>query len=46
MGVNEATLEARLNRVLTTVFPTFKEVKVEHQKSFNLSSIKKTALTD
>ena len=36
MGVNEATLEARLNRVLTTVFPTFKEVKVEHQKSFSI----------
>lgn len=36
MAMNEATLEARLNRVLSTVFPTFKEVKVEHQKSFSI----------
>lgn len=36
MSKNEATLEARIDRVLTTVFPTFKEVKVEHQKSFSI----------
>lgn len=34
--MNEATLEARLDHVLTTVFPTFKEVRVEHQKSFSI----------
>ncbi len=34
--MNEATLEARIDRVLHTVFPTFKEVKVEHQTSFTL----------
>lgn len=37
MSKNEATLEARLDRVLSTVFPTFKEVKVEHQKSFSIT---------
>lgn len=36
MAKNEATLEARLDRVLTTVFPTFREVKVDHQKSFSI----------
>jgi len=36
MRINEATLEARLERVLTTVFPTFREVNVEHQKSFSI----------
>lgn len=36
MAINEATLQARLDRVLATVFPTFKEVKVEHQKSFSI----------
>lgn len=36
MAKNEATLEARLDRVLTTVFPTFREVKVGHQKSFSI----------
>lgn len=36
MAKNEATLEARLDRVLTTVFPTFREVQIEHQKSFSI----------
>ncbi len=36
MAKNEATLTARIDRVLTSVFPTFKEVKVEHQKSFSI----------
>lgn len=36
MGINEATLEARIDRVLTYVFPTFREVNVEHQKSFSI----------
>lgn len=36
MAMNEATLESRLDRVLATVFPTFKEVKVLHQKSFSI----------
>lgn len=36
MAINEATLEARLHHVLMTVFPTFREVKVEHQKSFSI----------
>lgn len=33
MAKNEATLEARLDRVLTAVFPTFRDVNVVHQKS-------------
>ena len=37
MSKNEATLEARLDRVLATVFPTFREVNVEHQKSFSIT---------
>lgn len=36
MAKNEATLEARIDRVLTSAFPTFKDVKVEHQKSFSI----------
>lgn len=36
MAKNEATLEARLDGVLSTVFPTFREVNVEHQKSFSI----------
>lgn len=36
MAINEATLEARIDRILTSVFPTFKTVKVEHQKSFSI----------
>lgn len=36
MAKNEATLGARLDGILTSVFPTFKEVKVEHQKSFSI----------
>jgi hypothetical protein len=35
MALNEATLEARIDRILSSVFPTFKEVKLEHQKSFS-----------
>ncbi|MGI9650919.1 hypothetical protein [Chryseobacterium sp. RLHN22] len=34
--MNEATLEARIDRVLQNVFPTFKEVEIEHQTSFTL----------
>ena len=34
--INEATLEARISRVLKEVFPTFKEVNVIHQKSFSI----------
>ena len=36
MEKNEATLEARIDRVLTSVFPSFREVNVEHQKSFSI----------
>jgi hypothetical protein len=36
MNLNEATLEARISRVLATTFPTFKEVDVQHQKSFSI----------
>lgn len=36
MSINEATLEARIDSVLRTVFPTFKDVKVEHQLSFSI----------
>lgn len=32
----EADLEARIHSILQTIFPTFKKVKVEHQKSFTL----------
>ncbi|MDY0932110.1 type I restriction enzyme HsdR N-terminal domain-containing protein [Chryseobacterium sp. CFBP8996] len=33
---NEATLEARIDCVLASVFPTFKTVNVQHQKSFSI----------
>ena len=33
---NEATLEARIDRVLASVFPTFKTVNIQHQKSFSI----------
>jgi hypothetical protein len=36
MAKNEATLEARIDHILSSIFPTFKEVKVEHQKSFSI----------
>jgi hypothetical protein len=36
MTKNEATLEARIGSVLTSVFPTFKTVNVQHQKSFSI----------
>lgn len=36
MAKNEATLEARIDSVLTSVFPTFKTVNVQHQKSFSI----------
>lgn len=36
MALNEASLQARLDHVLKTVFPTFREVGVEHQKSFSI----------
>lgn len=36
MTKNEATLEARIDSVLTSVFPTFKTVNVQHQKSFSI----------
>jgi len=36
MAKNEATLQARIDKVLNEVFPTFKDVKVEHQKSFSI----------
>lgn len=36
MAKNEATLESRLDKVLTSVFPTFKQVKIEHQRSFSI----------
>lgn len=36
MAKNEATLEARIDRVLTSVFPTFRTVNVQHQKSFSI----------
>jgi hypothetical protein len=34
--INEATLEARINEVLSKIFPTFKEVNVVHQESFSI----------
>ncbi|MBN8856154.1 MAG: type I restriction enzyme HsdR N-terminal domain-containing protein [Sphingobacteriales bacterium] len=34
--MNEATLEARIHAVLDVVFPTFREVKIVHQKSFTV----------
>ena len=37
MAKNEATLEAKIDRVLTSVFPTFKEVNVKHQESFSIN---------
>lgn len=36
MKKNEATLESKIDRVLSSIFPTFKEVKVVHQKSFSI----------
>jgi len=36
MPKNEATLEARLDALLRTVFPTFRQVNVVHQKSFSI----------
>jgi len=36
MTINETELEARIDGLLATVFPTFKEVKVEHQRSFTI----------
>lgn len=36
MAINEAELEARIDRVLSSVFPTFRSVNVEHQKSFSI----------
>lgn len=35
-GLNEATIQARIDGVLKQVFPTFREVKIIHQKSFTL----------
>jgi hypothetical protein len=37
MAINEATLEARIHKVLDTVFPTFRELNIEHQKHFSIS---------
>lgn len=34
--MNEATLEARIHQVLSSVFPTFLAVKVEHQRNFTI----------
>nr|WP_288210080.1 hypothetical protein [uncultured Dysgonomonas sp.] len=36
MAKNEATLEARIDGVLTSVFPTFRMVNVQYQKSFSI----------
>lgn len=36
MAKNEATLEARIDGVLTSVFPTFRVVNVQYQKSFSI----------
>lgn len=36
MAINEATLKARIDRILTSDFPTSKTVKAEHQKSFSI----------
>lgn len=36
MPHNEAALESLIAQVLRTIFPTYKEVKVEHQKSFSI----------
>jgi hypothetical protein len=35
--LNESTLEARVHRVLSNVFPTFHEINLVHQESFTLS---------
>lgn len=35
-NINEATLEARINSVLRTAFPSFEELKVKHQDSFSI----------
>lgn len=34
--INESTLEARIDGILKQIFPTFKEVNVQHQKSFSI----------
>lgn len=34
--LNENTLEARIDGILKQIFPTFKDVNVQHQKSFNI----------
>lgn len=36
MEINEATLEARIHKVLALTFPTFREFKIEHQKYFSI----------
>lgn len=33
--MNEATLTARIDQVLSTVFPTFRQVQIHHQQSFS-----------
>lgn len=34
--INEATLEARIDNILKSIFPTFQDVNVIHQKSFSI----------
>lgn len=36
MGINEATLEARIHKVLSITFPTFREFNIQHQKYFSI----------
>lgn len=36
MSLNEATLTARLHKILETVFPSFSAMNIEHQGSFSL----------
>lgn len=36
MEINEATLEARIHKVLDITFPTFREFNIEHQKYFSI----------
>lgn len=36
MEINEATLEARIHKVLSLTFPTFREFNIVHQKYFSI----------
>jgi hypothetical protein len=36
MSINEATLEARIHKVLDITFPTFRQLNIEHQNHFSV----------